>query len=195
MTQAPHVMIDCETLALASNAAVWQVGWKDMSSDVHHVAYINPGEIQHHVQTGRLAEATGTIEWALKTYGAPSPFNRWYADYNGGQNNNGTHSIAELHRDMSSLIGPSTTVWAKGADFDFPILSHLFSLVGLPAPWHYRNKACMRTLKMLAELEATDAHLDTMQKMKNPDAHDAGADVVFQTEQVQYYLGILNVQL
>ena len=195
MTHAAHVMIDIETLSLASNAAVWQVAWKDMASDATQVAFLNPAEMREHVECERLVEDPATIEWTLKTYGAHSPFASWYSSYNRGKAFGGTHSVKDLHTDMALTIGPATTVWAKGADFDFPILTNLFSWIGESAPWHYRNKACMRTLKMLAELEASETQLKALAEMKNPSAHDAGADVLHQTRQVDYYLGILNVTL
>lgn len=42
-------------------------------------------------------------------------------------------------------------VWAM-ADFDIPILSHCYSLVGYPLPWMYYNGRCYRTLRSLGNV-------------------------------------------
>ena len=41
----------------------------------------------------------------------------------------------------------SVKVWGNGADFDNPILSHLYRAAGMKQPWTAYNGRCYRTLK------------------------------------------------
>lgn len=40
-------------------------------------------------------------------------------------------------------------VWGCGSDFDNPIVSHLYHVLGKRQPWKYPNNRCYRTLKNL----------------------------------------------
>lgn len=55
------------------------------------------------------------------------------------------------HKDFSM-------VWAKGANFDFPILEAAYDAVGLPFPFKYWQCTCIRGVLALAGVKADSSH-------------------------------------
>ena len=53
------------------------------------------------------------------------------------------HGLTDL---ASVLKRANSRVWAQGASFDFPILSHLYRIAGVDAPWMFWAERDTRTL-------------------------------------------------
>jgi exodeoxyribonuclease VIII len=71
-------------------------------------------------------------------------------------------------------FGPHVRIWSCGADFDLPILNHLYAVTGKQAPWKYANSRCYRTLKNLAtgvEMERSGVHHNALADAKSQAAH------------------------
>jgi len=61
-------------------------------------------------------------------------------------------TIPEVLEAFSTYLKPfpgTRRMWSCGADFDLPIIAHLYAITGRPLPWRYTNNRCYRTLRNL----------------------------------------------
>jgi oligoribonuclease (3'-5' exoribonuclease) len=188
MTYAKHVMLDCETLALNSKAAVWSLAAVEFDIEANLLLVGNHYEaITHQDQIYRLAEAglcvvdQGTVDWTMEE-GDVHGYLQWCKA-------EGTKQIWEIHEDLSKIIGPQTIVWAKNISFDNPIMQNLFKGGGLKTPWHYRNVGDLYTVKHLAMMKGVEPWVRPAQSAQN--AHVAINDCLIALDEMAHYLELL----
>jgi hypothetical protein len=158
------MMIDIETCALSTSAAVWEVGWVTWD-EVHF-----PGsggqfflDIANHAQSRRRID-DDTVRFLEKD--APS----WaaYQDFRDFRDEDNLKTLA-------AAIDEADHVWCKGASFDFAILKDLFEDYGIATPPRaYRKERCMRVLQAMyprvrLELDPESVHgalYDAQEQMK-----------------------------
>lgn len=135
------IMLDCETLALDSKAALIEVALVpfDRWEWPHKLAVIDPRSyrkedgfaidiktVEFHQKQGTnilgKAETIG-VSWRTAAEDIIQFFNQ-FRDY-------------EIH------------LWCQGKDVDVPWLSNLLKSAGKTTPWHYRNTHCLRDLSQL----------------------------------------------
>lgn len=137
------VMLDCETLSLARNAAVIDIGLVVMHPGGINSSYrwlINPesyqGNNKFHVDQETVnfhnRQNTGLIETATMRGWS------WEAAADGV-----FVTLAQL-ADFHELH-----VWAKGKDFDGPVIEHFLKRAGYSVPWRHTNLHCLRDLAQL----------------------------------------------
>jgi len=78
---------------------------------------------------------------------------------------------------VTAWVGDFDTIWSQGASFDFPILKHCYSVVGVALPWKFWQERCFRTLKQLVPPSPTITRGDS-------DSHKAERDAFFQSLQL-----------
>jgi oligoribonuclease (3'-5' exoribonuclease) len=188
MNYAKHVMIDCETFALDSKAAVWSLAAVEfeMEADLlivgnYYEALTNQDQINDLGAKGLLVSAQKTIDWTLAE-GDVHGYLQWCAEA-------GAKSIGEIHADLSKFIGPKTIVWARNISFDNPILQNLFKVSNLPTPWYHRNVGDLYTVKHLAMLRGIEPWVNPAQNTLT--AHVAIHDCLTAIDEMAYYLGLL----
>ena len=77
--------------------------------------------------------------------------------------------------DLASVLGQANSrVWAQGASFDFPILSHLYRIAGIDAPWQFWAERDTRTLYEAASMFGFDRKV--MDASREGVHHDALSD-------------------
>lgn len=179
-----NVMVDTETVGLAHDAGIWQIGavvFGEVSYFVEDEANftLNPKQL---LTDPRFSSLETTLEWqreknktnwdkafefpAAPVYTIAEEFSKWI-------------SSAEL------AYGRKARLWFKGLDFDLPKLQHLFGVIGLGTPWHYRNVMCCRTVFNLLDYKPKDF----------PGAHDALVDARNQAESLMDCLGQKGIEL
>ena len=167
-----RVMVDTETLGLYPGCGVLQIGacTFDLSNTFEvGISYASAASIGCH---------PGTVNWwnkqpeeirkrvfggSYSTVDAIFQFSKWF--------------------DSLSLDNKDVEVWSKGADFDIPILDHLYRLYGLDAPWDFRNIRCYRTL------EALMPHIKNEEENKLK--HTALGDAMYQAQHAELLLQVL----
>ena len=138
-----HIMLDLETLATCSNAAVTSIGaiaFNPITGEINENTF-HFNVLPKSSQEAGLVIDGGTVSWWLTqskeaqdsmTRGqiplkaALTAFSRWLGDVCGS-------------------VGPQ--VWGNGSTFDNVILGNAYTAVGLPRPWSYRADNCYRTMK------------------------------------------------
>jgi oligoribonuclease (3'-5' exoribonuclease) len=188
MTYAKHVMIDCETLALDSKAAVWSLAAVefDIEADLlivgnSYETLTNQAQIYDLVDKGLLVSDQKAIDWTLAE-GDVHGYLQWCVE-------DAAKSIDEIHKDLSKSIGPQTIVWAKNVSFDNPILQNLFKVAGHQTPWHYRNVGELYTVKHVAMLRGVEPWVNPAQNVLS--AHVAINDCLTAIDEMAYYLGLM----
>lgn len=136
-------MLDCETLSLARNAAVIDIGLVVMHPGGINSSYrwlIDPesyqGNNKFHVDQETVnfhnRQNTGLIETA--TMRGKS----WEV------------AAEDLFGTLTPLVYyHELHVWAKGKDFDGPVIEHFLKRAGYPVPWRHTNLHCLRDLAQL----------------------------------------------
>lgn len=168
-----HLMIDLETLSLANNAIVMQIGFATFNPNVgteygviaSGAFSLNPKE---QMKIGRELDYR-TFEW-------------WMQQSDGARNTLLTHvshdTMPELldafvsHFNWDEIEG----VWANGILFDLAILADLFAQYDRSVPWHYRSPRDFKTLRALRP---------NLRSPKPEIAHSAEHDAIAQAIQVQ----------
>lgn len=165
-----HVMVDLETMAATSDAAVLSAGLVEFNSK----EIIRSTEIRCTSSGMRLAGRkfdTETLEWWLRQSDEARKL-----------------LLAEpRHDSIDSFVDaivdwfPQTKdmkVWGKGPSFDLVILR---DMMGDRTPWHYFQECCVRTMLLVAKANQWTEILE-----KEPEvAHGAESDALHQARQVQ----------
>lgn len=146
-----NVVLDIETLGLAENAAIIQIG---ACIPEFNRGYIPPGvahEIEltakyedclHWVMEGPLSMDDSTMHWWEKQPTKQIVFSGQlsYVDMLSG------------FRDWMTALsknGAEVAVWGNGSDFDSRLLTYSLDAFGMHDVWSFRNNRCFRTLKAL----------------------------------------------
>ena len=175
-----HLMIDLETLSLANNAVVMQIGWatfdpKEMGGVIDSGAFSMNAKEQMEVKGRELSYST--FEWWMRQSddARTKLVNRVSMD-----------TMPEIldaftaHFEWVNIEG----VWANGILFDLAILVNLFDQYDRSVPWHYRSPRDFKTLRALRP---------NIQGPKPAIAHSAEHDAIAQAIQVQnIFYSLLN---
>lgn len=125
-------MIDIETLSLRPTAQIIQLGAAFEGGDVFLA------DIQLDAFS-RFHTDLNTLEW-------------WQSDEHRARmlegikaNGSAIESVLTNFNEWVKFHNP-TTVWCKGAAFDFAVLRYTYSVLGIPMPWSYKIEMCYRTV-------------------------------------------------
>lgn len=125
-----HMMLDLETLSLQPNARILSIA----------VVSVNRPE-DYFYRKIKFEENTvfdvdtETLNW----WNTQDPLVKQEAF-------SGQEYLRAVLEDFCKWFPSDAHIWAKGADFDFPILGYALNYYGFKPPWFYRNKWCFRTL-------------------------------------------------
>lgn len=179
------IMIDLETLSTRPDAAIIQIG-AVLFEPVSGGKILNDKGFNSYtlIQDGAGSIDNSTLAWWLQEKSAA----KMGAELE--------HKAVSLGEALKAFVewpmntkgiywNDITGIWAKPADFDFPILRMAFNRFGLDAPWNRHATRCAKTL-----FHAVG---------KTPDIdwtgfiyHDALDDAIGQAMQVQKAMGLLN---
>lgn len=133
-----HLMIDLETMGLAPNGAIAQIGYVAFSPlDGSEKACRSDNIILATNKVAGLEFDGDTINWWL---------NQSDAARQSLQANQTTLRTALVNLDNFILQHTITAVWAYPSTFDIGILEGAYRRLGLNVPWHYRTGRDARTI-------------------------------------------------
>lgn len=201
-------MIDCETLALSSRAAVWQFSIMEIPEQlpdqmeppyvtffipriVLGIKFEAPANSANFTNRGQYEAKQSTVEWSLQQPG--TMFKDWLLELPWASGN-----IPRMQEHLYQFLGVHSNrgdgplFWAKNAAFDFPILEFLFENLDVTIPWHYRNKGCLYTMRHEAARLANKAGFKLTPPAYTGTAHDSAADCENQIRQLHYYRGAIQ---
>lgn len=147
---AQHIMIDLETLSLASDAGIIQIGAQAFNPDATSDDEVLIGEgICVNIDPQAVMNAGMRIEWSTLHWwmSQPDAFNTLAAPGEGYKLSEG---LVKLTAYVNVNGGSWAKVWANGAAFDIPVLETSYRRCTLNVPWGYSNVLDMRTMKFLA---------------------------------------------
>lgn len=175
MIEELHIMIDTETLSLASDAVVLSVGYAIFET---HASTIQSSgcwnlRLRDQLKNRDVSEDT-LVEFWMKQ----SPEARELAFLRLPK-----MRPIEFMWDFRDTIPWQNIqgVWCKGLHFDVPILESLYRQNEETIPWHYRTPRDLRTLTWLAGMHSGDYVKPTI-------AHSAEHDAIAQALTVQIAL-------
>ncbi len=129
-----NVMLDLETMATHSNAAIVAIGAVRFNGELQDT-YYQVIDLQSCLQVG--LEVNGdTIKWWLQQEDAAR---KAITEPN--------IVLTQALTDFSIWLGEDALVWGNGASFDNAILANAYYRAGIPLPWTHYNNRCYRTLK------------------------------------------------
>lgn len=163
------LMIDLETLATDSDAAILSIGvcWFDMKTVGDPYGWkVN---LKSNLAAGRKISPE-TLSWWLMQ--EPEPRTIMSEAIVSGND----LDMALVH--LAETIGPDFEgrVWSHGATFDLPILQHAYSSLGMKCPWNFWMARDTRTLSDLCPL---------VDRPRPAVAHDAKEDALAQAKWVR----------
>lgn len=133
----PAIMVDTETLATATDAAITQIAAAVFDLDTGD---IDPATFNVYVKTGfGVVQRSTALWWMRQRHGAA------FAALVEAQ---GVDLREALMRFTGWLVaargGRRLPIYAHGAPFDFPVLRASFAACELAPPWSYREELCCR---------------------------------------------------
>lgn len=139
------LMVDIETLGTDRNSAICSVGWAvfDESQVVTSWVVRMDWNEQLHEFCRRIDP--NTLRWWLEQ----TPAAQSHLVHMGVE-----VRTERLHELLQETIRHNNikTVWANGPGFDLKLLDDLFTNVGRPTPWAYRQERDYRTMRDIARL-------------------------------------------
>lgn len=178
-----HVMLDLETVASTSDAAILSIG----------VVAFDP----HSSALGSRFYEVLDVERQLKQYGRKMSFAtmRWWM----GQSVEARTVFIQDHFDsvegslcnLSNWLSSNEPegVWGNGSDFDNVITLNLFDEVGVARPWSHSKNRCFRTLKNLKLPK------EFIQPVREGTHHNALDDAIYQAQYLQAIVKALGLKL
>ena len=163
-----HVMIDLETLGTHSDAVILSIGAVkfDIDSDqVDDAGFYASVSIDSNLDAGRRISEATLLWWLKQSAEAQVVFHE------------PKNALGSALNDFVDWFHGGKFVWANGASFDLPMLSHAMRKYGMEVPWDFYNERCVRTYKNLPG--ARDI------KVPNPLKHNALHDALAQVHLVQ----------
>lgn len=139
-----HVMIDIETLSTSSNAVIMSIGAVVFSPSEKTLGdrFYSVISVDSSLKAGMEVDKS-TLDWWMK------------------QSQEAMKVLVEAKKTKKTLEdvllefscwwkkNDCEYIWAKGASFDFPILTNSYEAIGKSKPWKYYNEYCFRTLANL----------------------------------------------
>ena len=129
-----NIMIDLETLATSSNAAIISLGAVKFSDDIIDTFY-SEVDLQSCLDLGM--EVSGpTINW-------------WVGRNNMPIDGIDIYNVLTM---FSQWVGNNPTIWGNGASFDNVILTNAYTKCKITRPWHFTRDRCYRTMKNVSDV-------------------------------------------
>lgn len=174
-----HVMLDCETLAIAPDAAVIQVGLAFNNAGQNEVREMSVSPELYRDRTASFRVDQNTIAWHHKTN--PNNFQKCL---------NSPNTLRELATFVRDAVNDAKEggkyaiwLWTCGTDFDIPIVTNLLGMEGLLPNWGYTYVRDYRTLREL--------YKDAVPCLTKNE-HSAGKDAWYQYEHLMEILEYMN---
>lgn len=167
MTQ--HVMVDLETLGLTPDSVILSIGAVVFDETTIHSKHHWVLDLD---QPGRRTD-TKTVAWWMGQSDAAR---------NAIFNTDETWTLWRALEEFGKSFSADTRVWANGANFDIPILEHVYTHSFGPEtpPWKYKNTRCYRTVRaMFPGIDDAVTHLAGVE-------HNALDDALHQTSVLQH---------
>lgn len=135
------VMIDNETLGITADAVIMSIGAVKFdleTGEIDDAGFYASISIQSNLDHGRKIDEPTLIWWMNQSKEAQAVFHE---------------PKTTLDTALSDLIDfldhDRRRVWSNGADFDIPMLSLAYSLMGMTPPWRFYNARCVRTYRAM----------------------------------------------
>lgn len=163
-----HIMLDLETLATSSNAAIVSIG--AVAFDVNEVTdefYVNVSAIQGQ-KLGFDVDVNTMFWWMDQSKEAQDGW-RTGEIYKVEQ---ALHSFSRWINDMSLRDKPC--MWGNGSDFDCVVLGNAYARMKIGRPWSYSKNRCYRTMKNhcpLVKLERIGTHHNAVDDARSQAEH------------------------
>lgn len=176
------IMVDTETLATATDAAITQIAAVMFDLDTGEIHSAGLGEFNVFIKTGfGVVQRSTALWWMQQRHGAA---------FAARVEANGVDLHAALGRFTAWLAdvgaigrGPSNLpLYAHGAPFDFPVLRTSFEACQMVPPWSYREELCCRAF--YKELPAGDGKPPVVPDPPGYAQHDALSDCRKQVAQL-----------
>ncbi len=137
-------MVDLETLGTEKNAAVVTIAFVafdgDTKGDEFYVAIRATDYDSRRARQAFSVSVSTLLWWTEQTQevrdAALCPENAVSIET----------GFAMAHAWLEERVKANTEMWAQGSDFDFPVLEHGFSVMGLKVPWKFYQVRDARTL-------------------------------------------------
>lgn len=165
-----HVMIDFETLATTPDAQVLTLGICIFDKN----DIIESHEFVFNQDQNRKIDFN-TLAWWSNQIG----FGKILEKIN-NQKDSVNMTLMQIKDTLRFMQDTNYYIWSNGADFDLPILKHLFDQYTIKLPYKYSNQRCFRTLKSLFPR--------ILDGLVNDYKHDAKSDAEYQAKAVMNYL-------
>jgi hypothetical protein len=134
-------MFDLETLATTADACIMSIGAVRFdldSSEIDDTGFYASISIDSNLELKRRISEDTLIWWMKQGPEAQGVFHE------------GKQMLRPALEELVEWVGTGEYhVWSNGADFDLPMLAHVFTQVGLDVPWKFWNSRCFRTYKNL----------------------------------------------
>lgn len=158
--QTAVVMIDLETLGMASNAVVTQIGVVAVTADDPEEPILVAAEylpIDPQLILGRSVTGDTIIWWMNQSEETRKEFERC----SGNDMGELQALVRSIHAKITRLNNDyDAEIWARGPEFDIVKLESIFADLGLDAPWAYHKVRDLRTLMAAAHLSKDDVSKD-----------------------------------
>lgn len=138
-------MIDCETLGTPASSVILSIALMpfELTEEAPAIGdfVVYYPDVLEQKEMGRFIDVE-TMDWWSKQ---PMEAREWLPYLEGKEK---FHTIHEIFKGLSDRIDNRTKCWARGTDFDFPLISSYISgyRLGLGLPWAYGNVRDVRTI-------------------------------------------------
>jgi len=149
-----HLMLDIETLGANPGCVVLSVGIASfkIDGDGENWSAFHALNLPEQIKRGFTIEAN-TLQWWMKQSADAASVS--FSD------TSNSVSMMSLLMSLSQQIRQLDPqyLFARGYDFDFGILGHLFDEYGIGRPWKYNQLRCVRTVTSMVQADALAEHL------------------------------------
>lgn len=166
------IMLDLETMGKAAGCPVLSIG------AVAFTAEQGPGEFFYRhlslamqMEKGLACNAETLLWWVDQSPGARQSLV-------GGQMQAEAPELVLRDFALWWTLQEGHAIWGNGADFDLPILGHIYDVYGIKRPWAYNSGRCQRTIfSLIGKKPGAFGSVNGL-------AHDALADATYQASEV-----------
>jgi exodeoxyribonuclease VIII len=144
-----HVMLDLETWATSSVAAIVAIGAARFSSAGVGDQFYKVVSLQSSLLIGLEFDAGTNDWWMSRSVEAQA------------EQHKPCVPIRDALHDFCEWVGDDATVWGNGSDFDNSIIASAYQRSGIQRPWGNYQGRCYRTIKNLCpeiEIERRGTH-------------------------------------
>ena len=139
MDEIIDVMVDLETLAINTNAAIVSIGAVAMNFKTNQLI---PNTFYERIDIGSSFASGGMVD---------SDTIKWWLQQPDESRNEISYGISDMKEVLVKFCmwinGKEIRLWGNGAGFDPVILRNTYKRLNLQAPWEFRNDRCYRTMK------------------------------------------------